>query len=95
MDAHVKNVDRDQERPQNMFASFLMDNVSRNTVSDNILYSTILNKLMPQVKDSSHTHRDFLFIYLEYCSRFLFIGFSAQEAILIWLILTFCLCIYF
>lgn len=68
-----------------MFASFLMDNVSRNTVNDNILYSTILNKLMPQVKDSSHTHRDFLFIYLEYCFRFLFIGFSAQEAILIWL----------
>lgn len=97
MDVNVKNVDRGQERPQSMFALFLMDNVSRNTVNDNILYSDILKKLMPEVKDFSHTHREFIFICLEYCSHFLFIGFSAELKRLFSLgfILTFCLCIYF
>lgn len=83
--------------PRHMFVSFLMGNVPCNTVNINykILYSSILNKMMPEVKDFPYTLREFLFICLEYCSHFLFIGFSTELKKVFWfeLILTFCLCL--
>lgn len=33
---------------------------------------------MPEVEDFPHSHREFLFLWLEYCSHFLFIGFSTE-----------------
>lgn len=62
--------------PRHMFVSFLMDSVPYNTVNINynILYSNILDKLMPEVKDFPYSHRGFSFVCPEYCSHFLFIG---------------------
>lgn len=65
---------------RHMFVSLLIDKVPFNAVNIDysISYPSILNKLVPEVKDFPHTHREFLFIWLEYCSHFLFIGFSAE-----------------
>lgn len=68
------------KNPRHTFVSLLIDIVPCNTVNNNysILYPSILNKLVPEVIDFPHTHREFLFIRLEYCSHFLFIAFSAE-----------------
>lgn len=82
------------------FVSFLIDNVPCNTVNTNysILYPSILNKLVPEVKGFPHTHREFLFIWLEYCFHFLFIAFSTELKSVVlklfwldWFYLTVCL----